>query len=104
MNSEELIKPETIKQKIELVKGAFTPSEASHIIMSLIDEKINFHKIQRLQQWEGNHNCNTDALDDRIKQLEKEKEIARDFIAKTRSLKGKLKINGVLEITVDDIQ
>ena len=29
---------------IQLVKGEFTPVEASHIIMNLISEKINFHK------------------------------------------------------------
>lgn len=104
METKELIKPEKIKQKIQLVKGNFTPSDASFVIMSLIDEKINFHKIQRLQKWEGNHHANTNELDDRITELEKEKEIAREFIAKTRKLKGNLKINGILEITVADNQ
>lgn len=89
-----------IAQKIQLVKGEFTPSEASHVIMSLIDEKINFHKIQRLQIWEGNHTCKTEDLDGRIKELEKEKEITREFINKTRGLGQNLKIDGILEITV----
>lgn len=104
METKELIKSEKIKQKIQLVKGEFTPSDASFVIMSLIDEKINFHKIQRLQKWEGNHHASTNELDDRITELEKEKEIAREFIAKTRKLKGNLKINGILEITVADNQ
>jgi hypothetical protein len=30
--------------KISIGKGDFTPSEASDVIMSLIDEKINFHQ------------------------------------------------------------
>ena len=104
METKELIKPEKIKQKIQLVKGDFSPSDASYVITSLIDEKINFHKIQRLQKWEGNHNASTGDLDDRITDLEKEKEIAREFINKARKQNGKLNINGVLEITISENQ
>lgn len=93
-------KAEKATQKIQLVKGEFTPSEASHIIMKLIDEKINFHKIQRLQIWEGNHKCETKDLDGRIEDLKKEKEITRAFINKTRGLGKNLNINGILEISV----
>jgi hypothetical protein len=100
METKELIKTEKVSQKIQLVKGDFTPSEASHVVVSLIDEKINFHKIQRLQIWEGNHKCKTGALDGRIKELEKEKEIAREFINKMRGSGQNLRINGILEITV----
>ena len=95
-----LTQNEKVTQKIQLVKGEFTPSEASHIILNLIDEKINFHKLQRLQIWEGDDKCKTDNLDGRIKELEKEKKIAREFIKSTRGLGQNLKIDGVLEITV----
>ncbi|GAA4800652.1 hypothetical protein [Litoribaculum gwangyangense] len=104
METKDLVKPEKIKQKVQLVKGEFSPSDASYVIMSLIDEKINFHKIQRLQKWEGNHHASTNELDDRITELEKEKEIAREFIAKSRKLNSNLKINGILEITMSDNQ
>ncbi|EPR65339.1 hypothetical protein [Cyclobacterium qasimii] len=87
-------------QKIQLVKGEFTPSEAAHVLMGLIDEKINFHKIQRLQIWEGNHGSKTDQLDGRIQELELEKKKAHEFINITRGLGQKLSINGVLEISV----
>lgn len=100
METKELNSSEKTKQKIQLVRGEFTPSEAYDVIMSLIDEKINFHKIQRLQQQERKHKCNTDDLDGRIGQLEKEKEIARAFIKTTRSKNVNLKIEGVLEITI----
>lgn len=87
-------------QKIQLVKGEFTPTEASHIIMALIDEKINFHKLQTLQMWEGQHQSKSDQLDGRILELEKEKQIAQKFINSTKGLGHKLKINGILEISV----
>lgn len=102
METKELTTSEKINQKIQLVKGDFTPSEALHVITSLIDEKINFHKIQRLQKWEGNHKSNTDELDDRISQLEKEKQIAREFITNSRISNSNLKINGILEITASN--
>lgn len=102
METKELVKPEKISQKIQLVKGEFTPSEASHVIGSLIDEKINFHKIQRLQQWEGNHYSNSDELDGRITELQKEKGIAKEFIAQSFQKNQMIKINGVLEISIID--
>lgn len=90
----------TTKQKIQLVKGEFTPSEAYDIIMALIDEKINFHKLQRLQFWEGNHLGKTDQLDDRIKELSEEKQKTQEFLARTRKSGKNYVINGVLEIVL----
>jgi hypothetical protein len=104
METNGLTKPEKIKQKFQLVKGNFTPSEASDVIMSLIDEKISFHQKQRLQNWEQNHKSNSDEIDDRIDQLEKEKQAVKEFIAGARSLKSNLNINGILEITIVDNQ
>jgi len=100
METKELTQIEKATQKIELVKGGFTPSEASDVIMKLIDVKINFHKIQRLQIWEGNHKCKTNQLDGRIQELEREKEIAREFIDSKRGLGLNLIINGTLELSV----
>lgn len=91
---------EKMKQKIQLVKGTFSPNEASEIMMSLIEKKINFHKIQKLQLREKNHKFNTDDIDSRIRQLRKEKEVAKAVIALTTDKNVKLKIDGVLEITI----
>lgn len=100
MKTETLEKVETIKQEIQLVKGEFTPSEASDVVLSLIDQKINFHKIQRLQIWEGNHLCETEQLDDRIAELNQEKDRMRAILAKARATGSQLKINGILNITL----
>lgn len=99
METKELQRKEITKQKFQLVKGTFTPSEAAQVVLSLIDEKINFHKVQKLQLWEGNHKCQTGPLDGRIKELELEKKAAAAFIEKTRKLGQTLEINGILEIT-----
>ena len=39
---------ETAKQEVQLVEGLFTPSEANHIVNVLIEQKVNFHKLQRI--------------------------------------------------------
>lgn len=101
MKSKELTQMETDTQKIQLVKGNFTATEASEVIMNLINEKINFHKLQRLQMWEKDHEFNTDPLNARIKELKKEKEIAKEFIENLKSSGQKIKINGVLELSVE---
>jgi hypothetical protein len=100
MKLKEVTQIEKTTQKVQLVKGDFTPSETSDIITRLINEKINFHKLQKLQMWEGNHKCKTDQLDIRIGELEKEKENAREFINSLKDLGKNLKINGTLEISV----
>ena len=93
---------ETTTQKVQLVKGEFTPSETYDVLVGLINEKINFHKIQRLQVWEGDHNSDTPNLDGRIMELEEEKMNIKEFISSIRGLGKNLKINGVLEISIVD--
>jgi len=88
-------------QKVQLVEGKFTPSEASDIISSLITEKINFHKLQRLGRSEGNINADCVYPDNRVKELEDEKMIAKEFIKMARREGYNLKINGTLEISFD---
>ena len=59
METKEKVSIKQDRQQIQLVKGAFSASEASDIICALLDEKINFHKLQRLKLWEGSHGCQT---------------------------------------------
>ncbi|WP_411029019.1 hypothetical protein [Spongiimicrobium sp. 3-5] len=99
MKTLELEKEVKTVQKIQLVEGEFTPFEALDVVVSLLEEKINFHKLQRLKLYEGNCDTPTSYTDGRIKELEKEKDIAKAFIASVRHNGNKLRINGVLEIT-----
>lgn len=86
-------------QKVQLVEGTFTPSEASDVISALIDEKINFHKLQRLSLCEGHQDANTTYPDGRIGELMREKDIAKDIIREARTMGYQLQIDGTLEIT-----
>jgi len=100
METQELTVAEKTTQTIRLVDGEFTPSEASHVISSLLDVKINFHKLQRLTKLEGDCYSNTSHDNGRIEELESEKLDAREFISLMRQNNLKLQIKGNLEITV----
>lgn len=102
METQELVENVKTNQKVQLVKGNFTPSEAYDVIISMIDKKINFHKVKRLQNWEENHGCEMSQVDCRIKELQEEKRIVKEFISNTRAQGCNLKINGVLEISVTE--
>jgi len=66
---------------VELVKGQFTPSQAREVLVSLLDQKINFHLIEKHQKWEKDHNCDMTDLNKRIEELEEEKRKVKEFLS-----------------------
>lgn len=89
-------------QKIQLVDGTFTVSEASDVVLSLLNEKINFHKLQRLSLCEGSMTANTKFPDERIAELEHEKSVAKAFFTEARTKGITIKIDGVLNISINE--
>lgn len=100
MVTKEVRKSEEEITQIQLTKGEFSPTDASQIILNLLNEKINFHRIQRHQIWEGDHQCNTKIIDQRIEELENEITKAKALILKAKEQGLKLKIDGSLKITL----
>ena len=99
MKTAELESTKKTKQNIRLVDGQFT---ASFVVQALLDEKINFHKLQRLSTLEGDCNSKTPYDNGRIDELENEKVLAKEFFSQMRQQGRKLQIKGNLEITVAD--
>lgn len=87
-----------ITKKVDLIDGMFTPSEAFDIVCGMIDEKINFHKLQRLSLCEKNHHANTDFTNNRIAELEKNKADAREYIREMLASGKLLHIEGEIRI------
>ena len=89
-------------QVVKLIKGKFSPKQAKEIVLSLISQKISYHKLEEIQLWEKNHDFNLEPIRIRIKELEDEKQKAEKFISEVK-LKGKnLEINGIIEIKVTE--
>lgn len=87
-----------VMQKVQLVDGSFSPSEAQDLINGLIDEKINFHKIQRLCRYESDEKNPCSFQNDRLAELKEEKRSLKSIIEEARANGMQLKINGTLEI------
>lgn len=99
METLQLVKTE---QKIDLINGRYTASEAADIINSVLDVKINFHKIHRLSITEGNENDKCEHDNGRISELMHEKQIAKEFFAQARVQGKKLKMTSVIQIEIED--
>ena len=99
MTNTETKKVEKAQQEVQLVEGLFKPSEATHIVNALIDQKINFHKIQKLRLWEGSEEADTTYENSRIKELDNAKKIAKDYISIARKEGYNVVINGTLNIS-----
>jgi len=85
---------EMINHEIQLLKGVFTAEQASEIIMSLINQKISFHQVKGIQDWENNHDADQQPLKNRIKELEHEKIMAERFISEMKAKGNNLNIDG----------
>lgn len=87
------------EQNIQLVKGTFNPDKALEVMNALIDQKINFHKIEGIQLWEKNHKNDQEPINKRIQELELEKKNALEFITKMKAAGKNIEINGTLHMT-----
>lgn len=83
---------------IKLVDGEFTPSQALDILSALIDEKINYHKVENLQHWESNHHTDPHPFLKRIQELEHQKKELKDYVIQLKESGLNLKIDGVLSL------
>ena len=66
--------------EITLIDNTLTKTEAKYLMRAFINEKLNFHKLRRLQQKEGDALYDTSWDDARIEELEEvQKNLAIDF-------------------------
>ena len=91
-----------VLHKVKLVDGVFTASEASDVINSLIEEKINFHKIHRLSLNEGNMYSDTSYDDSRVNELIQDKAEFKSFCQEARIDGKKIRIHGILNLEIID--
>ncbi len=79
-NSKRTLAQQKTTQKTNLINGAYTVSEASHIINSALKVKINFHKLNNLSITEGNNKDEYACDNEKITKLMNELQIAKEFL------------------------
>ena len=85
-------------QDVKLIEGTFTPAEAREVVISFLEEKINFHKRRKLNLWLRDKDANTERHDKRIAELLVEKKKMEELLAEAMEEGRNLQINGTLEI------
>lgn len=91
-----------VKHEVKLVDSTFTATEASDVIASLIEQKINFHTLRRLSMSEGDINCDTSYDDSRLSQLIKERKHFKEICREARAAGKRMRVSGMLEIELID--
>ena len=73
----------SVQEKFELIKGLFSPQDASDLISAFIQEKINYHKMRNYRNTIHHEECDEWSLA-RIAELSEDKEAILSLIEKAR--------------------
>lgn len=92
---------ETI-QKVKLVNGKFSPSEASDALKNLVHGAVNFNKANRLKVLIGDENNDTSSWCSNIDSLCSNEKTASEIIAEARESGQKVAVKAVLKVSLVD--
>ncbi len=81
----------------DLVKGDFSPEEASEIVNALFSKKINFHEVKNFSQLIRFGSKDPDTTE-RISQLKLNQKHARKLIREARETGKTLRVNSTITI------
>lgn len=90
------------QQTLKLIDGTFTKREALNILNSVVDVKINFHKLHRLSIQEGNENDECQFDNSRIQELMSDKKEVKAFLRALESRGQNIKISSTITISLED--
>lgn len=88
---------ENAVEHIKLIDGFFTAAEAADGLVSLINNKIKFHKVQSLNFKTG-YEKNIPESEQRIFKLKKSKEIARPIVVQAHKENYEISIDSDIAI------
>lgn len=86
---------------MNMMEDKFTCSEAKDLICQMIDQQINFYKLQYMSIWEGNHSMTTTHLENKIADLVEQKEEINRLIKHAKEEGYNLSIDSKVEIRLD---
>jgi serine phosphatase RsbU (regulator of sigma subunit) len=93
----------TVENKVtKFANGNHTPKEASRIVERLINEQINFQKLNYLSEWEKNHQLPLDTLDQGVNDLLNKKQHLLNTIQKAEQSGKKINLGGSIELDIWD--
>lgn len=89
-------------ETINLIEGVFSVSDSRDIINALLDEKINFHKLQRLKRTEGNGKDACSYDNNRLVELIDAKGKMQAYFNELQKEGRTIKLKSTIEISVEN--
>jgi hypothetical protein len=87
-------------QKVQFLNGTYTPTEAREVILKVIDDQINYHKLQHLSSWIKDDSISPDSLENKITELKRRKRELSRLIREARAEGTKLTIDGGFNVSL----
>lgn len=85
-------------KKMKLIEGAYKPSEVLNVLSTLVNENINFYKLQSLKEWECDNGYDCNDFDQKIASLMNERENLRALINQAKTSGHELSITSTINI------
>ena len=95
---DKVIDPDVHRMAFQFMDDSLSPSEGRDVTSQMMDQFINFYKLQHLTQWEGNHSITTAIRDKKIQKLQNLKNELKAIANEARSNGYTMSIKGTLEI------
>lgn len=89
-------------QKVQFINETFSPSEAKDVILKVIDDQINYYKLQDLSCWMKNNPSQQEVACDRIAQMKQKKEQLSEIIKEAEAVGQKVKLSCDFDILLTD--
>ena len=86
------------KEQFKLIDGIFTPSEASRLLLSLVQRKIDYHRMEKLSN-EERFGGDTAPTESRLRDLTALHASLKEYLALAAESHQTLEIKGRIEIT-----
>lgn len=90
-----------LMQKVQVINGSFKPSEARDIISKMIDDQINFYKLQNLSHWIQDCNLSQDLLDEKIAKLQHRKQELNEIIKVAQAGGEKVRLCNYFDLSIE---
>ena len=87
------------KQHFQLIDGTFSPTEASRLLLSLVQRKIDYHRKEQFSDEERFGKAPSHS-EKRLRDLAKLESDLKEFFASASDSNQNLNINGWIEITL----
>jgi len=81
----------------ELIKGEFSPAEASEIINEMFSKKINFHEVKSFSQL-IRYGAKDEATLQRLNELKLNQQFAKDLIQEAKEAGKSLRVRSTISI------